>query len=71
MPEVFDATELLIYMLDETSRHAGQADVVREAIDGRGGTDHDDFGDAARWTEYVARIQAEADHFLAAGDRRG
>ena len=59
---------LVIYMLDETSQHAGQADVVREAIDGRGGTDQQDFGDAARWTEYVARIQAEADHFRPTGD---
>jgi uncharacterized damage-inducible protein DinB len=54
---------LLVYMLDETSHHAGQADVVRESIDGRGGSDHDDFGDAARWNEYVAEIQAQADQF--------
>jgi uncharacterized damage-inducible protein DinB len=54
---------LLIHMIDETSQHAGQADVVRESIDGRAGADHDDFGDAERWREYVAEIQAEADHF--------
>ena len=54
---------LVIHMLHETAQHAGQADVVRESIDGRGGADHDDFGDAARWAEFVARIQAEADHF--------
>ncbi|MBV9830269.1 MAG: DinB family protein [Marmoricola sp.] len=54
---------LLVHMLDETAHHAGHADVVRESIDGRGGRDHDDFGDEARWQEFVGRIQAEADHF--------
>ncbi len=54
---------LLVHMLDETAHHAGHADVVRESLDGRGGRDHDDFGDEARWQEFVGRIQAEADHF--------
>jgi hypothetical protein len=48
-------------MLEETAQHAGQADVVRESIDGRGGADHDEVGDAAAWQAYVARVQAEAD----------
>jgi hypothetical protein len=54
---------LVAWMLEETAQHAGQADVVREGIDGRGGADHDEIGDAAHWEAYVARIQAEADQF--------
>ncbi|SEE54542.1 DinB family protein [Jiangella alba] len=56
---------LLIRMLSETAQHAGHADIVRELIDGRGGSDHDDFGDAESWREYLARIQAAADTFAA------
>ena len=37
---------LLVRAVDETARHAGHADIVREMIDGRGGRDHDDVGDA-------------------------
>ena len=33
-------------MLAETAHHAGHADIVREEIDGRGGRDHDEVGDA-------------------------
>ncbi len=54
---------VLIHMLEETAQHAGQADVVREAIDGRGGADHDEVGDTAHWEAYVGRVQAEADRF--------
>lgn len=52
---------LLVHVLAETARHAGHADIVRELIDGRGGPDHDDFGDEDTWRDYVARIQAAAD----------
>ena len=52
---------LLVHTLDETAHHAGHADILRESIDGRGGRDHDQVGDAAHWQEFVARIQAEAD----------
>jgi uncharacterized damage-inducible protein DinB len=52
---------LLVHTLDETAHHAGHADILRESIDGRGGRDHDQVGDAAHWEEFVARIQAEAD----------
>ena len=54
---------LVIHMLEETAQHAGHADIVRESLDGRGGNDHDGLGDEAHWSEFVARIQAEADHF--------
>jgi len=52
---------LLARMVAETARHAGHADILRETLDGRGGRDHDDFGDAEHWAAYVARIQAAAD----------
>jgi hypothetical protein len=54
---------LLIRVLDETAHHLGHADIIRELIDGSAGADHDDFGDAAKWRDYVARIQAAADTF--------
>src|SRR5689334_9239145 len=38
---------LLVHTLDETAHHAGHADILRESIDGRGGPDHDQVGDAA------------------------
>jgi len=62
-PERRDTTVgyVLVHMLAETAHHAGHADIVREAIDGRGGSDHDAVGDEEHWTAFVARIQAAAD----------
>lgn len=58
---------LLVRVVAETARHAGHADVVREFIDGRGGSDHDDMGDEAWWAAYRATIQRAADaHRVAA-----
>lgn len=54
---------LLVRVLVDTVRHAGQADVVRELIDGRGGADHDQQGDQEWWTGYVARVAAAAAAF--------
>jgi len=54
---------LVVHQLDETSHHAGHADIVRESIDGKGGDDHDQHGGEEHWSEFVGRIQAEADHF--------
>lgn len=54
---------LLIRVTAETAQHAGHADVVRELIDGRGGRDHDEMGDADWWAAYVGRIQAAANSF--------
>jgi hypothetical protein len=53
---------LLIRMVDETAHHAGHADVVRELIDGQGGSDADML-DEAGWQAYVAKIQQAAETF--------
>jgi hypothetical protein len=54
---------LLVRVLVDTARHAGQADVVRELIDGRAGDDHDLQGDQQWWDDYLARVTAAADAF--------
>jgi Protein of unknown function (DUF664) len=54
---------LLTRVVAETAQHAGHADIIRETIDGRGGRDHDDIGNAQWWDDYVGRIQAAADTF--------
>ena len=53
---------LLVRMVEETGHHAGHADICRELIDGRGGSDHDMFNEE-EWRAYVATIQAAADRF--------
>jgi hypothetical protein len=57
---------LLARMIAETAHHTGHADIVRELIDGRGGSDHDMLDDAS-WRAYVARIAAAAETFRPAG----
>ena len=54
---------LLVRVVAETAQHAGHIDILRESIDGRGGCDHDDQGDAEYWAAYVAQIQAGADAY--------
>ncbi|MEQ1872123.1 MAG: DinB family protein [Ilumatobacteraceae bacterium] len=55
---------LLIHMIAETQRHAGQADVVRETIDGAVGLRADNGnlpeGDADWWADYCSRVEAAA-----------
>lgn len=54
---------MITLVLGEECRHGGHIDVVRELIDGRGGTDQSDFGDTEKWRQYVAKLQAAADVF--------
>ncbi|MHA7986547.1 DinB family protein [Rathayibacter sp. CAU 1779] len=59
--------QIMVHLIDETARHAGHADIVRELIDGaaglrRGVTNLPDQDDEW-WTLYRARLQAVADGF--------
>jgi uncharacterized damage-inducible protein DinB len=54
---------LLTRTLVDTARHAGQADVVRELVDGRTSEDRDAVGDDAWWAAYLARVTAAAEAF--------
>jgi len=60
---------LLVRVVAETAQHAGHADIIRESIDGRGGRDHDDVGNADWWNTYVGQIQTAADTFRATGSQ--
>lgn len=52
---------LLVRMVAETAQHAGHAEIVRELVDGRTGSDTGE--NDTDWPAYVARIQAAADPF--------
>jgi hypothetical protein len=56
--------KILVHMIAETDRHAGQADIIRELIDGaaglRGGNDNMAQGDKAWWESYRDRLEAAA-----------
>jgi uncharacterized damage-inducible protein DinB len=58
---------IIIHMIAETDRHAGQADVVRELIDGSAGVraDNDNMapGDATWWQQYHDQLQHVAEAF--------
>jgi uncharacterized damage-inducible protein DinB len=55
---------ILIHMIAEADRHAGQADIVREMIDGAAGlrADNDNMmpGDTETWTAYRDRLERVA-----------
>jgi len=55
---------MLAYMIAETNRHAGHADIVRELIDGAAGWRKDDPsmapGDKAWWEGFRARVEQAA-----------
>jgi uncharacterized damage-inducible protein DinB len=56
--------KILVHMIAETDRHAGQADIVRELIDGaaglREGNDNLAPGDKAWWENYRERLEQAA-----------
>ncbi len=54
---------MMTKVLGEECRHGGHMDIVRELIDGRAGGNHANFGDADRWWEHLALVQAAADSF--------
>jgi len=55
---------ILAHMIAETNRHAGQADIVRELIDGSAGhrKDSDNLppGDKTWWKNYRERVEQAA-----------
>lgn len=55
---------VLVHMIDETARHAGHADIIRELIDGtvgvREGNDNMPPGDRAWWQSYRTRLEQVA-----------
>lgn len=53
---------LLVRVLADTSQHAGHADIVRELIDGRGGSDADTLG-GDEWRAYHQQVQSAAETF--------
>lgn len=57
--------QVLVHVVAETSRHAGHADIVREAIDGAVGRKPQDanLDDAYDWPSYRARVESTARHF--------
>lgn len=52
---------LLVRMVDETARHTGQADIIRELIDGRAGASEE--RDAAGWLAYHDQVETAARAF--------
>jgi hypothetical protein len=56
--------KILVHMIAETDRHAGQADIVRELIDGaaglREGNDNMAPGDQSWWEAYRSRVERAA-----------
>jgi hypothetical protein len=55
---------ILVYMIAETNRHAGHADIIRELIDGAAGWRTKDDGlpaaDRAWWESYRSRLERVA-----------
>jgi uncharacterized damage-inducible protein DinB len=68
-PDRRDVTlhRILVHVLNETSRHAGHADIVREMVDGAVGVRVDDANvpefDAAGWAAYRQRLEDTARSF--------
>jgi len=62
---------ILVHVLAETNRHAGQADIVRESIDGAAGWQADEdnlrIRDAESWQSYRDRLEQVAEEVRGAG----
>lgn len=58
---------ILVHMVDETARHTGQLDILRELLDGAAGLRPDRDNPAelseAGWADYRQRLQGIADGF--------
>jgi hypothetical protein len=56
--------QILVHAIAETDRHAGQADIVRELIDGAAGLNESNTNlpdvDAAWWRAHVAKLEEAA-----------
>lgn len=67
-PDARDVTlhQILVHMIDETARHAGHADILRELIDGRVGERAENSNvpdrDEAWWSEYLAELRRTAEN---------
>jgi Protein of unknown function (DUF664) len=60
-----DAAYLLVHTIQETARHAGHADIIREAIDGSVGLREGVTGvppdaDAAAWKHHYDKLESIA-----------
>lgn len=66
-PQETTLQRLLVHMLAELARHAGQMDVVRESVDGARGmlpqAPNLPGGDEAWWAAYVTRLREVAERF--------
>ena len=55
---------VLVHLIAEVARHAGQADILRESIDGAAGLSQGNtnlWEPEGGWTAYTARLRAEAE----------
>ena len=57
------AGAVLSRVLKDTAMHAGQLQILRELIDGRGGDDRGDAGDDGWWSDYTQRLEQLALRF--------
>jgi uncharacterized damage-inducible protein DinB len=66
-PERRDVTlqRIVVHVLEDVSRHAGHADILREQIDGAAGLNvtNSNLPDENDWPAYVARLTAIAERF--------
>jgi hypothetical protein len=58
---------VLVHVIQESARHTGHADIVRETLDGRTGLSPANADVPARgeswWVDYVAKLSAIAERF--------